>query len=792
VQELVTKIHEEILNEEAPNNKNNQNLFSADHTHIAIGIAIDAQHLRYVEVYADRYVSVSSCPQVLTSPDFTLSGKVLNPGFGAYVCSVFYDPPATAMTAAEAQSSSQTAFLEFSETKAAVVWPWDMTVEDDGSFDVPISIPKLETGRYFVQLHLKKGRETIPYDSYTEGVNVPSDDTVCATGIVIAYEGETMFGQGVAEGSNVDVDKMESKSSSVQSAAISPINSIEVITGPMSQLSSEPTKDGYDLTEIMSLAGGGDDAPSFMLRYRRQPLDSEEFITNPPITDIKLVVSNPLEEGAEDGGAVAAAELAIPEGYEPLPGNIYLTAGAPAEGAPALQAVLCVQRSSLAEREPVIDIALGIFDNPGSGGVGSYQSSVGTFETKQLPSPPFEAGAGIQVKLAHPGGSLNEGSDAYLPGFAGEGDDDQRELDPEELKRLEDEAALEEARLRKEADAREAEVKRLQNLEHLRGLLADAKDEKERLLSGNASLQKRLVPFLLKKAESAASAAGGNVGGQDRKEEKLNQAESEKRYSDSLSYVNDARAQLNKAQAQYDRVAMDLQRRLDDKEEQAQKILESFREFKRDIAKGAENSRTGKPIPMRIIGQFESTETKKDQDVEKVRLKNINLRTQLRKIEQQLRAKEQLAEGLHLIDFEQLKIENQTLNEKIEERNEELHKLRKKTTTTVQVLTHIKEKLQFVQGENGQLKHELSGLDVDLTKERDGLTKSKRERDRLRKDNSKLKQRQGFVNSDLLVQDFEQRKIDMEALSSRLQELKDRQRSLLQSSANSYSRSNLQ
>ena len=40
--------------------------------------------------------------------------------------------------------------------------------------------------------------------------------------------------------------------------------------------------------------------------------------------------------------------------------------------------------------------------------------------------------------------------------------------------------------------------------------------------------------------------------------------------------------------------------------------------------------------------------------------------------------------GLHLIDFEQLKIENQTLNEKIEERNEELLKLRKKTTTTVQ------------------------------------------------------------------------------------------------------------
>lgn len=40
--------------------------------------------------------------------------------------------------------------------------------------------------------------------------------------------------------------------------------------------------------------------------------------------------------------------------------------------------------------------------------------------------------------------------------------------------------------------------------------------------------------------------------------------------------------------------------------------------------------------------------------------------------------KDQFAEGLHLIDFEKLKIENQSLNEKIEERNEEIFKLQKK------------------------------------------------------------------------------------------------------------------
>ena len=53
--------------------------------------------------------------------------------------------------------------------------------------------------------------------------------------------------------------------------------------------------------------------------------------------------------------------------------------------------------------------------------------------------------------------------------------------------------------------------------------------------------------------------------------------------------------------------------------------------------------------------------------------------------------------GLHLIDFEQLKINNVDLNEKIEERNDEILKLKKKVTSTVEVLTHVKEKLQFLQ-----------------------------------------------------------------------------------------------
>ena len=47
-------------------------------------------------------------------------------------------------------------------------------------------------------------------------------------------------------------------------------------------------------------------------------------------------------------------------------------------------------------------------------------------------------------------------------------------------------------------------------------------------------------------------------------------------------------------------------------------------------------------------------------------------------------AQDSLAEGMHLIDFEQLKMENAALREKIEERGDEVARLRRKTHATVQ------------------------------------------------------------------------------------------------------------
>merc|ERR1711967_85960 len=136
-------------------------------------------------------------------------------------------------------------------------------------------------------------------------------------------------------------------------------------------------------------------------------------------------------------------------------------------------------------------------------------------------------------------------------------------------------------------------------------------------------------------------------------------------------------------------------------------MRDSFREFKRSVARNAQYSRTGAKIPLKIIQQIEDFELDKDAEVEEVRGANISLKNRQQKLELMLRKKDELAENLHVIDFEQLKIENQTLNEKIEERHEELHKLRKKTVLTVQVITHMREKLQFIGRENAKFKADL-------------------------------------------------------------------------------------
>jgi chromosome segregation ATPase len=192
------------------------------------------------------------------------------------------------------------------------------------------------------------------------------------------------------------------------------------------------------------------------------------------------------------------------------------------------------------------------------------------------------------------------------------------------------------------------------------------------------------------------------------------------------------------------------------------------------VCSQAENSRTGKPIPQREVAAFEERDAEREEELSVVRLRNIALRNQLSKLEGQLRAREELADGLHLIDFEQLKIENATFNEKIEEREEELLKLRHKISKTVIIVSHAKEKLQFTMAANADLRIELAELETEVTRGRDTLNKIKQERDALRSDNLAIRKNGSRISTEELAKDFELGKDSLAGMRTVFADLKAR------------------
>ncbi|KAI8825024.1 uncharacterized protein EV422DRAFT_492799 [Fimicolochytrium jonesii] len=294
-------------------------------------------------------------------------------------------------------------------------------------------------------------------------------------------------------------------------------------------------------------------------------------------------------------------------------------------------------------------------------------------------------------------------------------------------------------------------------------------DDNEKLKARNVILQNQLGEYFRRKRSDENAQAGGtsstgdntlsNTGGGK------GGADIGNRYNAALTTLQTLHANLATLRGTHDKQSADYHEKLTLKRAEAAAKEGEFRAYKRSVALAAENSRTGKGIQVKAVEALEAGEERKDAEVVEVRLENIKLRNRLRRSEALLRQKEELADGLHLIDFEQLKIENSTYTSKIESRNESLLTLRKKITTIVQVLTHVKEKLWHTQLVARDLEAKLAELDEDVLRRRDALPGRKAVRDALRKENAELRRRAGLLGEKGLLRDFEHRVVRSELWS---------------------------
>lgn len=153
--------------------------------------------------------------------------------------------------------------------------------------------------------------------------------------------------------------------------------------------------------------------------------------------------------------------------------------------------------------------------------------------------------------------------------------------------------------------------------------------------------------------------------------------------------IEDMRIQIDVENKYYEREIEKMRAEFLEADLEIEEIDKENGEFRRDILLGARNERDDSIIAEKIIKYFEDGLKQKDTMLDKLRLKNDSLKVAIRKARSQLEQREDMGEVLSKIDFDQMKIENEQLGVRIEERNNELLRLKLTTGKTMSQLTSL-------------------------------------------------------------------------------------------------------
>ena len=253
----------------------------------------------------------------------------------------------------------------------------------------------------------------------------------------------------------------------------------------------------------------------------------------------------------------------------------------------------------------------------------------------------------------------------------------------------------------------------------------------------------------------------------------------QRRYQEALENLDVRRAESEARKQQLESELQALKDHYTRVETEKQAKIDEFQKLREKTAQESIMQRTNKPIRQQDLNSKEAALTQKDNELEKYRISFISAKNKNKATQDELDQQDQLSEGLHLIDFEQLKIENQSLNEKKAEKNQETVKIQQKIETNCHKLTHVKEKLAFVRKQKAELVIRQKKMDDDYAESRSKLALARIRRDKVRDDNSNLKKSSGLIGMTDLLYDFEKRSNELELMQDRVTELKTRYNDLL-------------
>jgi hypothetical protein len=246
------------------------------------------------------------------------------------------------------------------------------------------------------------------------------------------------------------------------------------------------------------------------------------------------------------------------------------------------------------------------------------------------------------------------------------------------------------------------------------------------------------------------------------------------RYQEALDRLETRRTELEELTSRDQETLRALQEQCAEADHRRVDRDERFLHIREEAGRTSVVSRTNKPIRPTDLNSKESLLSSKNYELELTRIDFIRTRNKHKQAEDELNKQDDISDGLHLIDFEQLKIENQALNEKKASKNQDLVKIEDKIKVNSHMLTHVKEKLAFVRKQKQTLHVERQHAEEAYSQARSKLATAKIHRDSVREENSSLKKSSGLIGMTDLLYDFERRSNELETMQERLTDLKTR------------------
>ena len=203
----------------------------------------------------------------------------------------------------------------------------------------------------------------------------------------------------------------------------------------------------------------------------------------------------------------------------------------------------------------------------------------------------------------------------------------------------------------------------------------------------------------------------------------------ESTYADSLTSTAGLYNDLNSHKQKLDKDLQRYQQSIEEQEKRKQDVYDILMKYKEELIDNCETKK-GKKISKKEVEMWLDKEKMLEEELRNVRVESFKKSLEMNRLKKELKKMEDYFEGLHIIDFEQLKIENNTLTEKIEDRNEEIHKIKNKINKTVQTLAHLQEKSNFITSENSSKKSANENLKKDIIHMKQKLTNKKEQNDK--------------------------------------------------------------